>query len=438
LYRQYRPSLLSKTMIITLRYGTSGISIDYEETPGFVGVLNPVEAEALLDPQRELARSLLEPIDTKPLADIARGRKDACIVISDSTRPAPNSLMLPEILQVLEATGIPSSRILILIATGMHRSSTPQEKQALVGADIAERYRVIDHDARDRANMIEVGRIGDNVAALVNHLYVEADLKILTGFIEPHMWAGFSGGRKAIVPGISSLEMLTYVHGPDMIAHPKTDYGELTGNLFHEAALAVMKMAGADFIVNVTMNSRKEITGIFSGHPVDAHLQGCRQLAQHCIVELSKPLDFIVTTNGGAPLDCNLYQTTKGITAAAGVVKPGGDILVASECCEGVGSAEYRSILEMVDSPKHFIWRVMAKEFFILDQWCAQETYQVMLDRRVTVCTQGIDSRDLERYHFFTAGKIEQAIERLLEKHGPNARWAVVPNGPYVIVRLRK
>ncbi len=286
--------------------------------------------------------------------------------------------------------------------------------------------------------MVEVGRIGGRVPALVNRRYVEAELKILTGFIEPHMWAGYSGGRKAILPGISSIETLQHMHGPEMVAHPGCEYGQLEGNPFHEAGLEVMAMAGADFVVNVTLDTSKRITGLFSGDPVEAHLAGCRFLARHCVRELSAPLDFIVTTNAGAPLDCNLYQTVKGITGAATVVKRGGDVVIASRCAEGAGSPEYRKILEMADSPAGFLARLMKKEFFIPDQWCAQETYQVIAERNVWIRSDGIGADELRRYHFRPAPDVEACIRRLLEKHGAHARWAVVPDGPMLILGISR
>jgi nickel-dependent lactate racemase len=423
-------------MKIILKYGAEGIPLEIEETPGFVGILQPSESEPIKDPMAEIEKSLWKPIESKPLAEIARGKKNACIVISDITRPVPNTLILPPLLKTIEAEGVPRSEITILISTGIHRPSTKEEHVRLVGQEIAEHYRIVDHLSKNREDMADVGKILGEVPALVNRLYVEADLKILTGFIEPHMWAGYSGGRKSILPGISSVETLQFMHGPEMIAHPNTEYGELEGNLFHKAGLEIMEKAGADFIVNVTLNTRKEVTGIFSGHPVEAHLRGCSFLAQHCVRELDAPLDFIVTANSGAPLDCNFYQTVKGITGAATVVRPGGDIIIASRCAEGAGSPEYKKILEMVDSPGAFLSRLMRKEFFIPDQWCAQETYQVLMDRNVWIYTEGLSREEIKRYHLHPVDALEEMILTLLTKHGRKARWAVVPDGPMVILKI--
>ena len=291
-------------------------------------------------------------------------------------------------------------------------------------------------DVTPDATLTVVERVIPGFGDYVNRHYVAADLKILTGFIEPHMWAGFSGGRKTILPGISSIRTLEFMHGPEMVAHPRTRYGILDGNPFHEAALAVMAQAGADFIVNVTLNTRKEVTGVFAGHPVKAHLEGVAFLSRHCVKTLDEPLDFVVTTNAGAPLDCNLYQTAKGLSGVSGATREGGVILIATECLEGFGSEEYRAVFEHVTTPAEFIAKLMRKEFFIPDQWCAQETYQVMLKNEVWVYTHGIDPETLRRFHFHPVPSIDGAVDELLRRFGPDARWAIVPDGPMVILHL--
>ena len=425
-------------MQITLKYGTEGLPLEIEETSGFVGVLAPAEPDPLADPAAVVESGLIAPLGAASLAEMAQGRTSACVVISDITRPVPNTLLLPPILRTIEAAGVPREQILILVATGIHRPTTKEEVVRLVGPEIASVYRVVDHFSKVREDMMEVGQIHGEVPALVNRRYVEADLQILTGFIEPHMWAGYSGGRKSILPGLCSIDTLQFMHGPEMVAHPKTTYGTLDGNPFHEAGLEVMAQAGADFVVNVTLDTSKRVTGVFAGDPVRAHRRGCDFLAEHCVRELDAPLDFIVTTNAGAPLDCNLYQTVKGITGAAPAVKVGGDILIASQCLEGAGSPEYREILELVDSPKAFLDRVMAKEFFIPDQWCAQETYQVLVDRRVWIYTEGFTAEELERYHFRPVADVATGVRELLARHGSEARWAVVPDGPMLILKTRR
>ena len=423
-------------MKVDLSYDVDGLQLELPETPGFQGIWRPSEPPVVADPATAIAEALHTPLKSRPLRELAQGKQSVCIVISDITRPVPNKIILPPLLQSLEQAGIEKQNITILIATGIHRPNEGEELISLVGENIAAEYRIINHFSKQADDMVLVGKIDGNVPALINRHYVAADLKILTGFIEPHMWAGFSGGRKSILPGISSIETLEYMHGPEMIAHPRTVYGALEDNPFHQAGLAIMAKAGADFIVNVTLNTRKEITRVFAGDPVEAHLEGCNFLAPFCIKEVEQPLDFIITTNSGAPLDCNLYQSVKGITGAAPVVKKGGEIIIASSCFEGLGSPEYIEILKMVDSPKAFIDRLLAREFFIPDQWCAQETYQVMIDHPVWLYAKGLTPAEMERYHFHPVSTMEKAIDSLLAVHGPEARWAVVPDGPLLILQL--
>jgi nickel-dependent lactate racemase len=423
-------------MQIRLKYGEEGLDLEFPQTPNFVGVLYPQEAEVLPLPGAAVEQSLLRPIESAPLIELARGRTDAVIVISDITRPVPNALLLPIIIRQLEAAGMPADKITILIATGIHRPNEGAELERLVGKEIASTCRIINHFSKNQEDMVLVGQVGDGVPALVNKHYLAADLKILTGFIEPHMWAGFSGGRKSILPGISSVKTLEFMHGPEMVAHPQTRYGVLEGNPFHEAGLAVMAQAGADFIVNVTLDTSKQVTGVFSGHPVKAHLAGVEFLSRHCVRTLDEPLDFVVTTNAGAPLDCNLYQTAKGISGVAGATRDGGVILIATECLEGFGSEEYRAVFEHATTPQAFIEKLMKKEFFLPDQWCAQETYQVMLKNEIWVHTQGIDAETLQRFHFKPVPDISQAIAELLDRFGQEARWAIVPDGPLLILKV--
>jgi len=423
-------------MKVVLRYGSEGLPVDLPETPGFAGVLEPSSPPALADPAAEVARRLGEPLASPPLADLARGRRSACVVVRDVTRPVPNALLLPPLLHTLEEAGVPREGILLLVATGMHRPTAPGELPGLLGPEVLGRYRVADHDGRRPEDLVEVGRLGEGVPALVNRRYVEAELKVLTGFVEPHMWAGYSGGRKSILPGISGLETLQFMHGPEMVAHPGCEYGRLEGNPFHEAGLRVMALAGADFVVNVTQDSARRVTGVFAGHPVEAHLAGCRFLEPHCVRELDAPLDFAVTTNAGAPLDCNLYQTTKGITGAAAAVRPGGDILVASRCAEGAGSPEYGRLLADAPSPTALLESLHRHEAFVPDQWCAQETCQVLLDRNVWVYSEGFSAEELARFHLRKADDVAGWVRDRLARHGPQARWAVVPEGPMVILRV--
>jgi nickel-dependent lactate racemase len=423
-------------MDVSLKYGDQGLSLTFPDTPNFVGVLYPKEPEPVANPLASIRQALINPIDTSPLVSISEKRRNAVIVISDITRPVPNKLLLPVIIEQLEKGGISSDRITILIATGIHRPNEGKELEQMVGAEIIKKYKIINHFSKNDQDMTLVGYIGDKVPAFVNKYYLEADLKILTGFIEPHMWAGFSGGRKSILPGISSIKTLQFMHGTEMVSHPQTRYGVLKGNPFHEAGLDIMQKSGADFIVNVTLDTRKRLTGVFAGHPVQAHLRGVEFLSKFCIHTLKEPLDFVITTNAGAPLDCNLYQTAKGISGVSGAVRNGGVVLIASECLEGFGSEEYKSVFRYATTPSEFIEKLLKKEFFIPDQWCAQEIYQVMMSKEVWIYTQGIDAPTLSQCHFHPVDNINQALDRLFIKFGREAKWAIVPDGPMLILKV--
>lgn len=420
---------------VELKYGSRRLPIAVPRSAGFLGILTPQQQPPLKDAAASVAESLIRPIESRPLQEIATGRIDACIVISDITRPVPNQLLLPPILTALQRAGIDEGDITILIATGIHRPNEGEELVRLVGPEIAARYRVENHFSKRQEDLETVGTIMGSVPVSVNRRYLQSDLKILTGFIEPHMWAGYSGGRKSILPGISSVQTLEYMHGPQMIAHPDVVYGKLEGNPFHEAGLQIMDIVGADFIVNVTLDTEKRVTGAYSGHPVEAHLAGCRELTPYSTVFVDEPLDFVVTTNGGAPLDVNLYQTSKGIAGVAPVVKPGGDIVVASECGEGLGSEEFVRALNEFTDPDDWLARALRREFSYPDQWCAQEIFKWMSDRTIHLYCDGISEESRRRYGIVPCVSVGDTVTELLAKHGTDARWAAVPDGPYLILR---
>ena len=422
---------------ITLKYSTGGLRINLPSTPNFLGVLEPRSKPALSDPTDAVRRSLRSSISSSPLREAARGRQDAVVVISDKTRPVPNNLLLPLILHEIEAAGVPREAITILVATGIHRPNEGEELRRLVGSDIAGMYHIANHFSKKDDEMVYAGTIMENAPAYVNRLYARADLKVLTGFIEPHMWAGYSGGRKSILPGISSVKTLQFMHGPEMIAHPDVVYGKLKGNPFHEAGIQIMEKVGADYIVNVTLNSAKEVTGVYSGHPVQAHYSGVHELEPYCTSLVDRKLDFVVTTNAGAPLDVSLYQTSKGIAGVAPVVKSGGEIVVASCCQEGLGSPEFVAACNEFTTPKEWTRRALAHEFFYPDQWCAQEIFKWMEDHPIHLFSDGITDEEQRRYGFSPTHNIEETVAELLDRHGRDAVWAVVPDGPLLIVRSR-
>lgn len=422
-------------MKVRLAYGEEGLEIELPDE-NVVGELRAKPAPVLPDPAAAVEESLDSAIGSAPLADIARGRKNACIVISDVTRPVPNALLLKPITRVLEEVGIDREKITVLIGTGIHRPNLGDELRGLVGDEISSQYRVINHYSKKKEDMADCGKTRAGIPLFINRHYVEADLKILTGLIEPHLWAGYSGGRKAILPGISSLETMKYMHGYQMIADPGTSYGNLVNNPFHEAGLEVVDRVGVDFNVNVTIDEKRRLTGVFSGDCRESHLHGCRYLERFVVAEVPEPVDIAITSGGGTPLDKTLYQSVKGMSGAAPIVNDGGTIIIASACDEQAGSPEFAELLESVESVEEFFARLQSPGFFVVDQWIAQEMYGILQNRRIMLRTSGIDEDEVRNYLLEPVTSVESAMARCLNDYGPDAKIAVIPEGPYVITRV--
>jgi len=419
---------------VRLAYGKTGLELRLPAKAN-VQVIRSRPCAGLPNPTEAVRKALEQPIASKPLGEIARGRSSACIVISDITRPTPNTVLLPPILATLESAGIPRDKIVILIATGIHRPNLGAELVELVGPRIAADYRVVNHLSRDEGELHNVGKTRAGIPLFVNRHYLDADLKILTGFIEPHLWAGYSGGRKAILPGISGLETMKYMHGFEMIDHPGTRYGNLVDNPFHEAGLEVAARVGVDFIVNVTLNDKKQTTGVFAGHYDKAHVEGCRFCEQWVVVDVAEPVDLAITCGGGYPLDKTLYQSVKGISGANPIVRPEGTILIASRCEERAGSPEFTRLLERAESVENFFSMIRRPGFFEVDQWIAQEMYQILRSKRIALYSEGLTGDEVGGYLLEPVPDVQSYLDRFLAEM-PSAKIAVIPEGPYVITRL--
>jgi len=400
------------------------------EVPDNTIVLTPNTAESLPDPDSAVAQAIARPIGSAPLAELAAGRSNACIVISDVTRPVPNRQVLPPILRTLEAAGIAREAITILIATGMHRPNEGKELESVVGAEIMANYRIINHFCRKQEDLRHIADI-DGAPIELNRHYLDADLKILTGLIEPHMYAGYSGGRKALLPGISSYKTMTHMHSFKMIDHPNVTNCRLDGNPFHEAGNKVCELAGVDFIVNVIINKSRELAGVFAGHYDAAHRAGCNRVSEMSVQCMMDKVDLVVTSAGGYPLDATFYQVSKGLIAARNILRKGGAIIIACECREGLGSAEYCRMIAEGNSPEAFFDLYSNPEHFVIYQWCLQTTYQAVNHaNRVYVYSPYLSREDLEGLGMTKVDDIQAAINELLPTH-PSV--AISPEGPYVV-----
>jgi nickel-dependent lactate racemase len=419
-------------MRITLDYGRSGLEVDLP-ADRVVGPLAIRPAPPLDDPHAAIAQALRRPIGTPPLAELARGRRDACILVCDITRPVPNRLILPPLLRTLEEQGIPRRNILLLVATGLHRPNEGAELEEMLGPEVAANYRVENHHGKDAEEHDYLGTTPNGVPIYLDRRYVRADLKITTGLIEPHLMAGYSGGRKVICPGIAALETVKVWHGPRFLEHPRADCGIVEGNPVHEENTRIARMAGCDFIVNVCLDGQRRVTWVGAGDMIRAWEEGVRFVEGVVKVPVPEPLDVVVTSCAGYPLDTTWYQAVKGLTGALPIVKQGGTIILAASLSEGLGSPEFQRVMAENPDLKSFKQRILGTDYFVLDQWQLEELAKVVERSRVKVVSDGLPPETLRRCYVEPAPSVEQAVADCLAEYGPEARVAVIPKGPYVL-----
>jgi nickel-dependent lactate racemase len=419
-------------MRITLDYGRTGLEVELPDER-VVGPLAIRPAPPLPDPAAAVAEALAQPIGTRPLADLARGRRNACILVCDVTRPVPNRLILPPLLATLEQQGIRREDILILVATGLHRPNEGAELEEMLGPDVVANYRVENHHGKNLDEHDYLGTTPNGVPVYLDRRYVRADLKITTGLIEPHLMAGYSGGRKVICPGIAALETVKVWHGPRFLEHPLADCGCLDGNPVHEENTRLALMAGCDFIVNVCLDGQRRLTWVGAGDMIKAWKAGVSFVERVVKVPVPEPLDVVVTSCAGYPLDTTWYQAVKGLTGALPIVKRGGTIILAASLSEGLGSPEFQHLITDNPDLKLFKERILGKDYFVMDQWQLEELAKVVERCRVKVVSDGLPAETLRRCYVEPVASVEQAVADCITTYGPDTRIGVIPKGPYVL-----
>lgn len=423
-------------MRVRLEYARSGLEVELPDDR-VVRTLVYKNATPLADPLSTVEQLLLQPNGTLPLASLARGKRDACIAICDITRPVPNELILRPILSTLEAAGIPRDKITILVATGLHRESKPEEIVEMVGAEIAANYAIFDHCGQRIEEHTYLGESPRGVPIWIDSRYVRADLKITTGLIEPHLMAGFSGGRKLICPGLAALETVKVWHGPAFIEHPNADCGILDGNPVHEENTWIARRTGCDFIVNVVIDSERRPLKFVAGDMEQAFLEGVEFVRDVVVDTIDEPVDIVVTSSAGYPLDTTFYQSVKGMTGALPIVKQGGTIIVAAGLTEGIGSPEFQRLFKEHPNLEVFVERILGKDYFALDQWQLEELAKVRRKAKVKMVSDGLPAATINELFVESAPSVEQAVADSLAEYGPNAKIAVIPKGPYVLAQVR-
>jgi nickel-dependent lactate racemase len=432
---------------IALRYGHGRITLDL---PDSADVLVGPETPALPDPAAAVRDALASPIGSPALRALAEQRRPRSVVItiSDITRPVPNELVVTALLDELNAAGVPDGAVTVLIATGMHRPSTPGERDTMLGKALQQRVRVVDHEAKKTPTH---RRVSDDPPVSVNALYVDAELKIVTGLIEPHFMAGFSGGRKGVCPGIVDLHTVQRFHGVGLMGDPNTIEGRLDGNPCHEESVRVCEQVGIDFLVNVAITDEREPAGVYAGDWRQAFAAGCKDVARWTSASLDEPYDLVVTSAGGYPLDKNFYQTVKCMCTAMPALADDATLLVFS-ACEEVGEAEYVALFDRFGSDwRAFLDHIETSGQTDKDQWQYQMHTRV-LERigvdRLVLCNDGLDP-DTQRRIATTpcpppagspgadAVARGQAFIDAFAAARPDARIAVIPEGPYTMLDAR-
>jgi lactate racemase len=424
----------------TLDYGRTGLIINTpDDCTTYVLGLTP--APALADPQVAMQIALANPIGAPHLATLAQGKRDACIVLCDITRPVPNALILEAMLPEIVSAGIPIEKITLLIATGTHRPNDEKELREMLGDWVYESgVRIINHACEDATMLRLVGNSPAGIPVYLNTHWLDADLKITAGLIEPHFMAGYSGGRKLVMPGVAGLSTIQQWHSPRFLEHPNARNGVLDGNPVHEENTAIAAMAPADFICDVTIDEERHVTGIFAGHWQDAWRRGTEFVASQVMASVPELVDIAITSAGGYPLDQTFYQVVKGIVGAFPIVKPGGAVIIAGHMGEGIGGPHFRRALSLYDNLQDLVDAMSQPDWeYIPEQWQAEELAKAVREHRIYVVTDSISRAELAACHVIPSKSVEEALELERERvgQGKSLTLAVIPKGPYVIPHAR-
>lgn len=418
-------------MRIKLAYGKQGLTIELPDHLDAT-VVEPAFVAALPDAAAALRAALAAPIGAGRLAERVRPTDRVGIIFSDITRATPHQLIIPAVLD--ELAHVPAANITLFCALGTHRPNSDIELRTMLGDALVDGYRIVQNDSFDPATQVHCGATRRGNQIWLNREIVECDVKVLTGFIEPHFFAGFSGGGKALMPGMAGQATVLGNHDAAMIANPNATWGVTHGNPIWEEVMEVAHSVGGSFLVNVALNKDKAITGVFAGDLDQAHATGCSFVKATAMAAVPRRFDIVITTNSGYPLDLNLYQAVKGMSAAAKVVKPGGAILCAAACWDGIPEhGLYGDLLAAASSPRELLERIMTPGFLKQDQWQAQIQAQIQLLAEVYVYSDHLSDEQVSRALLQPCRSVEATVAQLVQKFGPGASICVLPEGPQTI-----
>ncbi|MGO8946890.1 MAG: nickel-dependent lactate racemase [Ktedonobacterales bacterium] len=403
--------------------------------PSGTRVLRSKTLPPLQDARVTCDAALRAPTESAPLLDLVSPTDRIALVVSDITRPTPNHLLVPWLLKALAK--VPREQFVILVGNGSHRAMTHDELTSMLGEEVVATVPIINHDATDRAMLARLGTTSTGVPVWVNRHYLEADVRIVTGFIEPHFFAGFSGGPKGVVPGLAGLETIRALHSVELIDHPQSTWMELDENPIHQGIQAAVALCPPEFIVNVTLDPSHQITGIFAGHVVAAHRAGCSAILQQAIPVEKQCFDVVITSNAGYPLDQNLYQSVKGMTAAVQLVRAGGAIVLIAECRDGFPAhGAYQRLLTHAKTATELLETIHLPGFQSADQWQVQKQALVQQHAQVHLHSS-LSEKSVTDALLIPAPHVQETINALLDMNGPQARVAVLPEGPMTVMQVQ-
>ena len=420
-------------MKVKLAYGKNGLIVDLPSKD--IDIIEPSFVEGIKDEGSAILQALQNPVASPPLRQLADSDASVAVIFPDRTRAMPSRTVLPILLSQLNH--IPKKQITLINAVGTHRPNTEVELNEMLGENIVQNYRIVQHQPKNRSSMVRLGlsKFGNEV--WVNKDFVQAKLKILTGFIEPHLFAGFSGGPKAVLLGVGAFESILNNHSAKMIDHPYSTWGETAKNPIHQEMSEIADLVRPDFILNVTLNKLKEITGVFAGNCKEAHHKGCQFVRKSVMQTVAEPYDVVITTNSGFPLDLNLYQAVKGMSAASQIVKPGGTIIMASECSDGIpDEGNFKALLSSEQSPSALLSKIAGQRKPIQDQWQVQILAKILIQSEIYLYST-LPEDSVYKAHLKPVRNIPILITQLQKKYGESCRIAVLPEGPQTVPSLR-
>lgn len=419
-------------MKLRLDYDRDGLDIELPDR-NLLAVVGAEQPQPRGDARDLIRRALNDPEDCPDLATLAQGKVSACIAIPDVTRPLPLARILPEILSTLERAGIPRNRILILIATGLHRPNQGAELEAMLGAGIAASYRIENHDARDLAGHAALGETSAGAKVLVDHRFIEAEFRIVVGLVEPHFMAGYSGGRKLVCPGLCAEETIRAFHSYELLSAPNACNCRLEDNPVHAMSMDIAKQSGVHFSVNVVLDSARNVYAIHAGALETSFLFACHTAAALTTCAIPRAADIVVASGGGYPLDATWYQSVKGLVAAAQAVRPGGIIILATSLSEGVGSDDYRRLLAEENDLDRFLEKLRTPGYYRPEQWQLQLFAQAVRKARVMLYSHNAPPAAAREWCVEPVRSVEAGIALALEELGADASLLAMPHGPYII-----